>query len=53
MLPDVVDQASLDQGVRREELFYSFYVFFSKFGAGVSLGISTLVLKWVLILAPM
>jgi Na+/melibiose symporter-like transporter len=45
MLPDVVDKAFVEQGVRREELFYSFYVFFSKFGAGVSLGISTLILK--------
>ena len=45
MLPDVVDKAFIEQGVRREELFYSFYVFFSKFGAGVSLGISTLILK--------
>ena len=44
MLPDVIDQATLDHGVRREELFYSFYVFFSKFGAGISLGVSTLLL---------
>ncbi|XP_070776378.1 sodium-dependent lysophosphatidylcholine symporter 1-B-like isoform X1 [Enoplosus armatus] len=48
MLPDVVD----DFKVRNpdihghEALFYSFYVFFLKFASGVSLGISTLSLKF-------
>ncbi|XP_035529804.1 sodium-dependent lysophosphatidylcholine symporter 1-B-like [Morone saxatilis] len=48
MLPDVVD----DFKVRNpdihghEALFYSFYVFFIKFASGVSLGISTLSLKF-------
>lgn len=49
MLPDVVD----DFKVRNpdihghEALFYSYYVFFIKFASGVSLGISTLSMKWV------
>ena len=42
MLPDVVDAAYLSMGIRMEEIFFGFFVFFSKFGAGVSLGISTL-----------
>uniref|UniRef100_A0AAQ4S6K5 Major facilitator superfamily domain containing 2A n=1 Tax=Gasterosteus aculeatus aculeatus TaxID=481459 RepID=A0AAQ4S6K5_GASAC len=48
MLPDVVD----DFKVRNpdvnghEALFYSFYVFFIKFASGVSLGVSTLSLKF-------
>uniref|UniRef100_A0A671XIW7 MFSD2 lysolipid transporter A, lysophospholipid n=1 Tax=Sparus aurata TaxID=8175 RepID=A0A671XIW7_SPAAU len=48
MLPDVVD----DFKVRNpdihghEALFYSYYVFFIKFASGVSLGISTLSMKF-------
>ncbi|XP_033981169.1 sodium-dependent lysophosphatidylcholine symporter 1-B-like isoform X2 [Trematomus bernacchii] len=48
MLPDVVD----DFKVRNPEihgheaLFYSFYVFFIKFASGMSLGVSTLSLKF-------
>ena len=42
MLPDVVDAAYLSMGIRMEEIFFGFFVFFSKFGAGMSLGISTL-----------
>lgn len=49
MLPDVVDDFKVQnpdvQG--HEALFFSFYVFFIKFASGVSLGISTLSLKWV------
>jgi Na+/melibiose symporter-like transporter len=41
MLPDVIDAASLKSGVRREELYYSFFVFGNKFSAGVTLAIST------------
>lgn len=48
MLPDVVDDFKVQnpdvQG--HEALFYSFYVFFVKFASGVSLGISTLSLKF-------
>ncbi|TKS86560.1 Sodium-dependent lysophosphatidylcholine symporter 1-B [Collichthys lucidus] len=48
MLPDVVD----DFRVRNpdihghEALFYSFYVFFIKFASGISLGVSTLSMKF-------
>uniref|UniRef100_A0A1X7V8H0 Major facilitator superfamily (MFS) profile domain-containing protein n=1 Tax=Amphimedon queenslandica TaxID=400682 RepID=A0A1X7V8H0_AMPQE len=45
MLPDVVDDASLKTGIRREELFYSFFVFGNKFSSGITLGISTGVYK--------
>ncbi|KAL6105960.1 mfsd2a [Pungitius sinensis] len=48
MLPDVVDDFRVRnpeiQG--HEALFYSFYVFFIKFASGVSLGVSTLSLKF-------
>ena len=47
MLPDVVDQAALERGVRREELFYAFFVFGNKFAGGVTLGISAGVYKYV------
>ncbi|KAK1791301.1 hypothetical protein P4O66_013323, partial [Electrophorus voltai] len=46
MLPDVVDDFKVNnpdsQG--HEAVFYSFYVFFTKFASGISLGISTLCL---------
>ena len=45
MLPDVIDEAYLQKGVRREELFFAFFVFFIKFSAGVTLGISTGIYK--------
>ncbi|XP_022538916.2 sodium-dependent lysophosphatidylcholine symporter 1-B [Astyanax mexicanus] len=48
MLPDVVDDFKVQnpdsQG--HEAIFYSFYVFFTKFASGVSLGISTLSLDF-------
>ncbi|CAK6960983.1 sodium-dependent lysophosphatidylcholine symporter 1-B [Scomber scombrus] len=48
MLPDVVDDFQvLNPGsIGHEALFYSFYVFFTKFASGVSLGISTLSLDF-------
>ncbi|NWT32782.1 NLS1 protein, partial [Cardinalis cardinalis] len=44
MLPDVIDDFKLQHPSSRghEAIFFSFYVFFTKFTAGVSLGISTL-----------
>ncbi|XP_072103354.1 sodium-dependent lysophosphatidylcholine symporter 1-B isoform X2 [Mobula birostris] len=48
MLPDVVDDFKLKnpESVGHEAIFYSFYVFFTKFASGVSLGISTLSLDF-------
>ncbi|XP_077447012.1 sodium-dependent lysophosphatidylcholine symporter 1-B [Stigmatopora argus] len=48
MLPDVVDdfQVQNPEATGHEALFYSFYVFFTKFASGVSLGISTLSLDF-------
>ncbi|XP_019940520.2 sodium-dependent lysophosphatidylcholine symporter 1-B-like isoform X1 [Paralichthys olivaceus] len=48
MLPDVVDDFKVkNPDVHgHEALFYSFYVFFIKFASGLSLGISTLSLKF-------
>ncbi|MBN3305193.1 NLS1B protein, partial [Amia calva] len=48
MLPDVVDDFKLKNPDSRgyEAIFYSFYVFFTKFASGVSLGISTLSLDF-------
>ena len=47
MLPDVVDDFKLKNPDIRgyEAIFFSFYVFFTKFASGVSLGISTLSLE--------
>lgn len=44
MLPDAIDAHMLEFGCRNEAAFYSFYVFFNKFAAGVSLGLSQIVL---------
>ncbi|CAG5866254.1 unnamed protein product [Menidia menidia] len=48
MLPDVVDDFKVKNPDihGHEALFYSFYVFFIKFASGLSLGISTLSLKF-------
>ncbi|XP_030917919.1 sodium-dependent lysophosphatidylcholine symporter 1 isoform X2 [Geospiza fortis] len=48
MLPDVIDDFKLQHPGSRghEAIFFSFYVFFTKFTAGVSLGISTLSLDF-------
>ncbi|XP_070555949.1 sodium-dependent lysophosphatidylcholine symporter 1-like [Ptychodera flava] len=46
MIPDVIDDFTVKTGTRKEALFYSFYVFFTKFAVGVALGISTLVLEF-------
>ncbi|XP_075395423.1 sodium-dependent lysophosphatidylcholine symporter 1 [Tenrec ecaudatus] len=48
MLPDVIDDFHLKQPQSHgtEPIFFSFYVFFTKFASGVSLGISTLSLDF-------
>ncbi|XP_040015978.2 major facilitator superfamily domain-containing protein 2B isoform X2 [Gasterosteus aculeatus] len=48
MLPDVVDDFRLANPYCKghEAIFYSFYVFFTKFAAGISLGVSTLCLEF-------
>ncbi|XP_038584728.1 sodium-dependent lysophosphatidylcholine symporter 1-B-like isoform X1 [Micropterus salmoides] len=48
MLPDVVDDFKVNNPDvhGHEALFYSFYVFFVKFASGISLGVSTLSLKF-------
>ncbi|KAM3858332.1 sodium-dependent lysophosphatidylcholine symporter 1-B [Diretmus argenteus] len=48
MLPDVVDDFKVQNpdSTGHEAIFYSFYVFFTKFASGVSLGISTLSLDF-------
>eukprot|EP00052_Salpingoeca_macrocollata_P017183 m.139276 g.139276 ORF g.139276 m.139276 type:complete len:509 (+) comp20302_c0_seq1:56-1582(+) len=45
MLPDVIDETELETGVRREAVFYSYFVFFQKLGAGVAIGLSTMALS--------
>lgn len=47
MLPDVVDDFKVKNPDIHgyEAIFFSFYVFFTKFASGVSLGISTLSLE--------
>ncbi|XP_076864794.1 sodium-dependent lysophosphatidylcholine symporter 1-B [Brachyhypopomus gauderio] len=48
MLPDVVDDFKVQNPTSQghEAIFYSFYVFFTKFASGVSLGVSTLSLDF-------
>ncbi|XP_037549195.1 sodium-dependent lysophosphatidylcholine symporter 1-B [Nematolebias whitei] len=48
MLPDVLDDFKVQNpdSTGHEALFYSFYVFFTKFASGVSLGVSTLSLDF-------
>ncbi|CAL8394645.1 unnamed protein product [Arctogadus glacialis] len=48
MLPDVVDNFRLANPTSKghEAIFYSFYVFFTKFASGISLGVSTLCLQF-------
>uniref|UniRef100_A0A8C6PG28 MFSD2 lysolipid transporter A, lysophospholipid b n=1 Tax=Nothobranchius furzeri TaxID=105023 RepID=A0A8C6PG28_NOTFU len=48
MLPDVLDDFKVQnpESTGHEALFYSFYVFFTKFASGVSLGVSTLSLDF-------
>ncbi|XP_053395659.1 uncharacterized protein LOC123525787 [Mercenaria mercenaria] len=46
MLPDVIDEFVLKYGTRKESIFYSFYVFFSKLAVGVGLGVSQAVLAF-------
>ncbi|KAK2506094.1 hypothetical protein MC885_012177 [Smutsia gigantea] len=48
MLPDVIDDFHLKQPHSHgtEPIFFSFYVFFTKFASGISLGISTLSLDF-------
>ncbi len=47
MLPDVVDDFRLanHNSKGHEAIFYSLYAFFTKFAAGISLGVSTLCLQ--------
>ena len=45
MLPDVIDDFMIKTGERKESIFYSFYVFFTKFASGTSVSFSFLLLK--------
>ena len=44
MLPDVIDMAERETGIRREGSFYSFFVFAQKFGSGIALSFSNVLL---------
>jgi Na+/melibiose symporter-like transporter len=45
MLPDVIDEFMIKYGERNEEIFYSFYVFFTKLSVGISLAIGSQALE--------
>ena len=47
MLPDVIDEFMIKTGERKESIFYSFYVFFTKLSAGLAVSASALVLEFV------
>ncbi len=44
MLPDVVELDELQTGLRREGLFYSFFVFFQKVGLGTGVALGSILL---------
>lgn len=46
MLPDVVDLDELNTGLRREGVYYGFFVFLQKLGISLGLAISNLVFDW-------
>ncbi|MCP4357103.1 MAG: MFS transporter [Chloroflexi bacterium] len=46
MLPDVVDVDELNTGLRREGVYYGFFVFLQKLGISLGLAISNLVFDW-------
>eukprot|EP00056_Hartaetosiga_gracilis_P021680 m.25791 g.25791 ORF g.25791 m.25791 type:complete len:555 (-) comp9208_c0_seq1:140-1804(-) len=46
MLPDVIDEAELLKGERKDSVYYSFFVFFQKFGSGIAISLSTLALQF-------
>ncbi|RMZ95588.1 sodium-dependent lysophosphatidylcholine symporter 1 [Brachionus plicatilis] len=46
MLPDVIDEFMIKTGERKESIFYSFYVFFTKLASGVAVAASALVLEF-------
>lgn len=41
MLPDVIDEFMVKNGERKESIFYSFFVFFTKFASGLSVAFSS------------
>jgi Na+/melibiose symporter-like transporter len=47
MIPDVIDEFMIKTGERKEPIFYSFFVFFTKFASGIAVAISQLVLELV------
>lgn len=46
MIPDVIDEFMINTGERKESIFYSFYVFFTKFSSGISVALSALLLEY-------
>ncbi|KAI3379729.1 hypothetical protein SNEBB_004382 [Seison nebaliae] len=47
MLPDVLDNFVFKYEERHDPIFYSFFVFITKFSAGIALAVSQLVLEYV------
>ena len=45
MLPDVIDEFMIKNNERKESIFYSFYVFFTKFASGIAVAVSSLILE--------
>ena len=45
MLPDVIDEFALLKNQRKEAIFYSFYVFFTKLATGLAIAFSQIVLE--------
>jgi Na+/melibiose symporter-like transporter len=45
MLPDVIDEFMIKTGTRRESIFYSFYVFFTKISSAIAIAITSAILE--------
>jgi Na+/melibiose symporter-like transporter len=45
MLPDVIDEFLIKTGERKDSIFYSFFVFFTKLSGGFSVAITSLILE--------
>ena len=46
MLPDVIDEFMIENGERKESIFYSFFVFFTKLSTGFAIAITSLILEY-------
>ena len=49
LFEDVIDEFMIKTGTRRESIFYSFYVFFTKISSGIAIAITSVILEYLII----